>query len=64
MNIEPLIVLPGVGRNLQDRYEIGVVNRMNMDAWQVYEGATFRADDPQFAQWSASRKGVYSAETS
>src|SRR5262249_24916726 len=25
--------LPGVGANLQDRYEIGVVNRMNFDAW-------------------------------
>jgi choline dehydrogenase-like flavoprotein len=64
MNIEPLVVLPGVGRNLQDRYEIGVVNRMKMDAWQVYEGATFRADDPQFAQWSARRKGVYSTNGS
>jgi choline dehydrogenase len=34
--LEPLgipvrIELPRVGRNLQDRYEIGVVNRMNFE---------------------------------
>ena len=27
--------LPGVGRNLQDRYEVGVVNRMSFDAWEA-----------------------------
>jgi choline dehydrogenase-like flavoprotein len=64
MNIEPRVVLPGVGRNLQDRYEIGVVNRMKMEAWQVYEGAKFTSDDPQFAQWSTRRKGVYSTNGS
>jgi choline dehydrogenase-like flavoprotein len=64
MNIEPRVVLPGVGMNLQDRYEIGVVNRMKMNAWQVYEGATFDSDDPQFAQWSTRRKGVYSTNGS
>jgi choline dehydrogenase-like flavoprotein len=26
--------LPGVGRNLQDRYEVPVVNRMNFDQWR------------------------------
>ena len=34
--IEPRVPLPGVGTNLQDRYEVGVVNRMNMQAWEVY----------------------------
>ena len=33
--------LPGVGKNLQDRYEIGVVNRMNFEEWQVFDGAKF-----------------------
>ena len=33
--------LPGVGKNLQDRYEIGVVNRMNFKEWEVFEGAKF-----------------------
>jgi choline dehydrogenase-like flavoprotein len=50
--------LAGVGRNLQDRYEIGVVNRMNRD-WEVLEGAKFANDDPQYRRWSRSRKGVY-----
>ena len=39
--IEPRVPLPGVGTNLRDRYEVGVVNRMNMKAWGVYQGATF-----------------------
>ena len=51
--------LPGVGSNLQDRYEVGVVNRMNFDAWWVLEGAKFAAGDPQYEQWKTQRKGVY-----
>jgi choline dehydrogenase len=50
--------LPGVGSNLQDRYEVGVVNRMNFDEWWVLEGAKFAAGDPQYEQWK-QRKGVY-----
>jgi choline dehydrogenase-like flavoprotein len=53
------VPLPGVGRNLQDRYEIGVVNRMSFPAWQAYEGAKFRAGDPQFREWESGRCGVY-----
>jgi len=34
-------VLDGVGRNLQDRYEVGVVNRMSLSAWDVFNGAAF-----------------------
>ena len=58
-HIEPRAVLPGVGKNLQDRYEVGVVNRMSMPIWQVFEGATFGVGDPQFAEWSNRRSGVY-----
>jgi choline dehydrogenase-like flavoprotein len=49
-----------VGRNLQDRYEIGVVNRMKFPAWGVYNNATFSAGDPQFAEWKSRGTGVYS----
>ena len=50
----------GVGQNLQDRYEIGVVNRMNFESWEVLQGAKFAKDDPLYAQWAgARRKGVY-----
>src|SRR4029079_12629811 len=62
--IEPRVPLPGVGANLQDRYEVSVVYRMNMTAWEVYDGATFGAGDPQFADWSGRRAGVYATNGS
>jgi choline dehydrogenase len=51
--------LPGVGRNLQDRYEIGVVNRMAFDCWNVLTGARFQKGDPHYERWVKSREGVY-----
>lgn len=50
--------LPGVGKNLQDRYEVGVVNRMKTD-WQLYKDVKFDTSDPQYRQWSKRRKGIY-----
>jgi len=50
--------LPGVGRNLQDRYEVAVVNRMKKP-WEALNGATFTTADPQYRTWAARRKGVY-----
>jgi choline dehydrogenase-like flavoprotein len=55
--IEVRVDLPGVGRNLQDRYEMGVVNRMKKN-WEVLDGATFLKGDPQFAMWEKG-EGVY-----
>ena len=52
------VPLPGVGRNLQDRYEIGVVNRM-AKPWRVLDGASFARGDPLFAEWSRHRTGMY-----
>ena len=37
--IDVRVDLPGVGSNLQDRYEVGVVNRINVDHWEVLTGA-------------------------
>jgi choline dehydrogenase len=51
--------LPGVGKNLQDRYEVGVVNRMNFDEWEVFKGARFSKGDPQYECWSQNREGAY-----
>jgi choline dehydrogenase len=51
--------LPGVGRNLQDRYEVAVVNRMSFPSWNSLEGATFARGDRQFAEWTERRGGVY-----
>ncbi len=51
--------LPGVGSNLQDRYEIGVVHRMRRP-WEFFDGATFAPGDPQYTAWSSwKRTGVY-----
>jgi choline dehydrogenase len=58
MGIPVRIALDGVGQNLQDRYEIGVVNRMS-EPWEVLDGAKFARGDPQFEQWEARRCGVY-----
>jgi choline dehydrogenase len=57
------IDLPGVGRNLQDRYEVGVVNRVKSD-FALLKDATYAAPaaggtpDPIFAEWLKG-KGVY-----
>jgi choline dehydrogenase-like flavoprotein len=59
--IEVKVDLPGVGQNLQDRYEVGVVNRMNCKAWEVLEGATYAPGDPQYEEWEKKREGVYTS---
>jgi choline dehydrogenase-like flavoprotein len=51
--------LPGVGKNLQDRYEVPVVNRMNFSQWRIFRGARFAQGDPQFEQWKRDRSGAY-----
>jgi choline dehydrogenase len=55
--------LPGVGENLQDRYEVGVVSRMRR-RFTLLEGLAFRAPepgaepDPGYRDW-LERRGVY-----
>jgi choline dehydrogenase-like flavoprotein len=56
--IETRVDLPGVGTNLQDRYEVSVVNRMKKD-WRMLAGAKFHADDPQYQEWATEKNGVY-----
>ncbi len=41
--------LNGVGRNLQDRYEVSVVNR-TAKRWSVFENGQFNASDPLYQQ--------------
>lgn len=50
--------LPGVGRNLQDRYEVGLVHKMKKP-WAAMEGATFAAGDPLFRRWRHGGRGLY-----
>jgi choline dehydrogenase len=50
--------LAGVGRNLQDRYEVGVVHRMKK-RWKALEGAGFQRGDPLFRKWQHGGRGLY-----
>jgi choline dehydrogenase-like flavoprotein len=56
--IKPVKVLEGVGKNLQDRYEVGVVHRLKKD-WQALSSATFSRGDSPFREWADRRGGVY-----
>ncbi len=56
--IKVRVDLPGVGRNMQDRYEVGITNELHQD-WTILKDATFTKDDPQYKQWARWRKGVY-----
>jgi len=62
--IEVRVDLPGVGRNLQDRYEVSVVNRMSFKQWRVLENATFARGDPHYRRWADAREGVYATNGS
>jgi choline dehydrogenase len=64
--LEPLgipvrVELPGVGKNLQDRYEVGVVNRMSFERWDLLEGVTFGRGDAAYRQWADKREGLYTS---
>ncbi|HET7837899.1 MAG TPA: GMC oxidoreductase [Variovorax sp.] len=52
--------LPGVGRNLQDRYEVAVTHRMQLP-WKALEGARFERDDALWRRWQKDRGGMYAS---
>ncbi len=55
------VVLPGVGRNLQDRYEVGVVSELRDDLRSL-DTIAFDPTDPEdklLAEWKAKREGLY-----
>ena len=51
------VPLPGVGANLQDRYEVSVVSEMDFPEWDIYEGATFQPGDAAHQRWKSHRNG-------
>jgi choline dehydrogenase len=61
LGITPRVDLPGVGRNLQDRYEVGVVNRLEVPAWPSLREAEFRRGDRLWREWSRRRRGMYTS---
>ncbi|RZL87867.1 MAG: GMC family oxidoreductase [Variovorax sp.] len=52
--------LPGVGSNLQDRYEVAVTHRMRAP-WEVLAGARFDRDDTLWRRWQEGRMGMYAS---
>jgi len=66
MNIRCRVDRPGVGANLQDRYEVSVVSEMKRN-FSILSGATFKAPvdgaavDPCFRQWKLDGSGVYAS---
>lgn len=63
--ISTVVDLPGVGENLQDRYEVGVVSEFPQP-FVLLDGATFAppgpdgAKDPYFQQWEKG-EGIYAS---
>jgi len=63
-NIDVVVDLPGVGENLQDRYEVGVIAEFEKPFVLLEGGATFAppqdggSPDPYFSMWE-SGKGIY-----
>ncbi len=52
--------LPGVGSNLQDRYEVAVTHRMPKP-WRVMQGGRFERGDPLWQQWQRDGSGMYAS---
>jgi choline dehydrogenase len=51
------VPLEGVGRNLQDRYEVGVIHKSNSQ-WECLKSVQFTVDDRVYAAWRRG-KGMY-----
>ncbi|HKP73114.1 MAG TPA: GMC oxidoreductase [Pyrinomonadaceae bacterium] len=54
--------LPGVGENLQDRYEVGVISQFEKD-FELLQGGTFSPPDPDpdvfLQEWMKKGTGIY-----
>jgi choline dehydrogenase len=62
--ITPIVDLPGVGANLQDRYEITIVTEVNED-FTVANACTFTLQpgtDPCYVQWLQG-EGIYTSNS-
>jgi choline dehydrogenase-like flavoprotein len=60
--IQDVVDLPGVGRNLQDRYEVGIVSQ-TQNEFTTLKDVSFEpldGKDPALAQWNDGVSGLYS----
>ncbi len=60
LGIPVQVDLPGVGRNLQDRYEVALTHRMSRP-WRLMQGARFERGDSVWQRWNESREGMYAS---
>lgn len=51
--------LPGVGRNLQDRYEVGVISQAESDFSAIKKCTFGKGTDPCLTEWQTRRTGAY-----
>ena len=58
--IEARVALDGVGRNLQDRYEVGVVHRAHRP-WACLDGVAFRGRRPGLPCMGTKARGMYAS---
>ncbi len=64
--VKCVVKLPGVGKNLQDRYEVSIVSEMEKD-FTLLEGASFNvpndpnAPDRHLRQWREEGTGLYTS---
>ncbi|HEY0086868.1 MAG TPA: GMC family oxidoreductase [Allosphingosinicella sp.] len=56
--IEVRVDLPGVGTNLQDRYEVCVQSKLTQPL-ESLKDAGYRPDDPVGLSWAERRQGIY-----
>lgn len=60
--VAPVVHLPGVGCNLQDRYEVSVINEAR-EPFSTLDGVSFDPGDdtdPMLRQWLTDQSGLYS----
>jgi len=60
---DPYVHLPGVGQNLQDRYEISVISKVDGEEFKTLAGVEFDPDkpsDPALQRWRDEKKELYS----
>ncbi len=70
LGIPPVVDLPGVGKNLHDRYEAAVVSRMKQN-YPIFHGSYLdvpppgqAANDPLYSRWQRDQGGPYSTNGS
>jgi len=56
--IQPRVILEGVGKNLQEHYEVAVVNEVKKP-WKILKDANFNKDDKDYHKWDKGNEGPY-----